>query len=81
MKNAKPAHNRSVCASPPYGGSGYAKYQSGFALCDILLRHIFAVAGTLRVPATAKISYTAGTLYVIYPIDLFYKNIDNIMKV
>jgi hypothetical protein len=22
------AHNRSVCASPPYGGSGYAKHQS-----------------------------------------------------
>jgi hypothetical protein len=23
------AHNRSVCASPPYGGSGSAKHQSG----------------------------------------------------
>jgi len=44
------SHNRSVYASPPYGGSGYAKYQSGFALCGILLRHIFTVAGTLRVP-------------------------------
>jgi hypothetical protein len=28
-----------------FGGSGYAKMQSGYALCAFLLRHIFAVAG------------------------------------
>jgi hypothetical protein len=31
-------------------GSGYEKPQSGYALCAVFLRHIFAVAGTLRVP-------------------------------
>jgi hypothetical protein len=44
------AYNRTVTASPPYGGSGYTKPCSGFALCTVLFRHIFAVAGTLRVP-------------------------------
>jgi hypothetical protein len=28
-KNAHTSYNRSVCASPPYGGSGYEKPQSG----------------------------------------------------
>jgi hypothetical protein len=28
--------------------------------------HIFAAAGTLRVPAAAKMSYTAGTLCAIF---------------
>jgi hypothetical protein len=28
-KSKKPAHNRSVYASPPVGGSGYEKPQSG----------------------------------------------------
>jgi len=41
----KSSCNRTVNASPPYGGSGYKKTQSGFALCAIFLRHIFAVAG------------------------------------
>jgi hypothetical protein len=44
MKSKKPAHNRTVYASPPYGGSGYKKTQSGYALCAFFLRHIFAVA-------------------------------------
>jgi hypothetical protein len=44
------AHNRSVYASPPVGGSGYEKPQSAYGLCAVFLRHIFAVAGTLRVP-------------------------------
>jgi IS30 family transposase len=29
IKRGSTSHNRSVCASPPYGGSGYAKMQSG----------------------------------------------------
>jgi hypothetical protein len=33
--------NRSVTASPPYGGSGYTKTQSGFALCVFLFRQSF----------------------------------------
>jgi hypothetical protein len=36
------AHNRSVYASPPVGGSGYEKPQSGYALCAVFLRHILA---------------------------------------
>jgi hypothetical protein len=28
-----------------FGGSGYAKMQSGYALCAFLLRHIFLCAG------------------------------------
>jgi hypothetical protein len=43
-KNGQPAHNRSVTASPPVGGSGYTKTQSGYALCAFLFRHIFAFA-------------------------------------
>jgi hypothetical protein len=31
-------------------GSGYEEPQTGYALCAVFLRHIFAVAGTLRVP-------------------------------
>jgi hypothetical protein len=34
----------------PLGGSGYEKPQSAYGLCVVFLRHIFAVAGTLRVP-------------------------------
>jgi hypothetical protein len=30
--------------------SASTKHQSGYALCGVLFRHIFAVAGTLRVP-------------------------------
>jgi hypothetical protein len=43
---AHTAHNRIVYASPPQGGSGYEKTQSGYALCGFFLRHIFGVAGT-----------------------------------
>jgi hypothetical protein len=41
IKYAPTSHNRSVTASPPYGGSGYEKPCSGFALCTVFLRHIF----------------------------------------
>jgi len=35
----------------PYSGIlGYAKQQSGCALCAVFLHHIFAVAGMLRIP-------------------------------
>jgi hypothetical protein len=44
--HAHTSHNRIVYASPPKGGSGYEKTQSGFALCGFFLRHIFGVAGT-----------------------------------
>jgi hypothetical protein len=44
------AHNRTVYASPPVGGSASEKPQSGYALCGVFLRHIFAVAGNLRFP-------------------------------
>ena len=32
------------------GGSGCKKPQSGYALCGVFLRHIFTVAGMLRIP-------------------------------
>jgi hypothetical protein len=41
IKAKQTAHNRSVYASPPVGGSGYEKPQSGYALCAVFLRHIF----------------------------------------
>jgi hypothetical protein len=44
------AFNRSVYASPPYGGSGYEKPQSAYGLCAVFLRHIFASPGNLRFP-------------------------------
>jgi len=38
--------------SPPYsGGSGSAKYRSGYALCDILLHHILPALVLLRKPS------------------------------
>ena len=49
IKDATTSHNRSVCASPPYGGSGYEKPQSGYALYAVFLRHIFCALETLRV--------------------------------
>jgi hypothetical protein len=42
MEYGATAHNRTVSASPPVGGSGYEKPQSGYALCGVFLRHIFA---------------------------------------
>src|SRR5215471_19285413 len=41
MEYGQTAHNRIVYASPPYGGSGYEKPCSGFALCTVFLRHSF----------------------------------------
>jgi hypothetical protein len=34
-ENAPTSHNRIVYASPPKGGSGYEKTQSGYALCAV----------------------------------------------
>ena len=44
------AHNRTVYASGAVAPSGYEKPQSAYGLCAVFLRHIFTVAGTLRVP-------------------------------
>ena len=49
-KNGGTAHNKRYTLRRLIGGSGSAKRQSGFALCGILLHHIFAVAGMLRIP-------------------------------
>ena len=49
MEKAKPALNRIINASPPNGGSGYAKPQSGDnALCVVLLRHSLPALQNLR---------------------------------
>jgi hypothetical protein len=68
MEYGGTAHNRTVYASGAVAPSGYEKPQSGYALGAVFLRHIFAVAGMLRIPfiATAKTSYTAGTLCAIW---------------
>jgi hypothetical protein len=42
MKAIFTAHNRSVYASPPVGGSGSEKPQSAYGLCGVFLRHILA---------------------------------------
>jgi hypothetical protein len=36
------AHNGTVYASPPVGGSGYKKPQSAYGLCAFFFRHILA---------------------------------------
>jgi hypothetical protein len=42
MGYGQTAHNRTVYASPPVGGSGYEKPQSAYGLCAVFLRHILA---------------------------------------
>jgi hypothetical protein len=49
MKSKKTSHNRIVYAAPLWGLDS-EKPQSGYALCDVFLRHIFTVAGMLRIP-------------------------------
>ena len=44
------AHNRIVYASPPSAARATKNRSRAYALCAVFLRHIFAVAGTLRVP-------------------------------
>jgi hypothetical protein len=52
--------NRSVCASPPVGGSGYAKRQSG------LRPFVWFCSAAFFLIGRKKMSYTAGTLGDIY---------------
>jgi hypothetical protein len=56
------AHNRTVYASPPNGGSGYEKPQSAYGLCAVFLRHILTALEMLRISlfGRAKTSYTAN---------------------
>ena len=49
MKYAPTSPNRSVYASPPYGGSGYEKPQSGYALCAVLSSPQFGQGSMLRI--------------------------------
>jgi hypothetical protein len=44
------AHNRSVYASPPLAARATKNRSRANALCAVFLRHIFAVAGMLRIP-------------------------------
>jgi hypothetical protein len=61
----------------PLGGSGYAKHQSGYTLCGVLLRHIFAVAGTLRVPLSQpQKRHIPPKRYVQYGLKLVIKYIE-----
>ena len=49
IKKGCTAHNRSVYASPPDGGSGYEKPQSGCALCAVLSPPQFGQGSMLRI--------------------------------
>jgi hypothetical protein len=70
MEHAATAHNRIVCAAPPYGSLAYRKTQSG--LCPF----VRFSSGTFCPPlkplrgffiAAVKTSHTTGTLYAICP--------------
>ena len=68
MVYGQTALNRSVYASPPKGGSGYEKPQSGYALCAVFLRHIWGRSHCSAMPYDLpQTSYTAGMLYDIVP--------------
>ena len=49
IKYAPTAHNRTVYASPPYGGSGSEKPQSGYALCAVFSPPQFGQGSMLRI--------------------------------
>jgi hypothetical protein len=49
MEYGGTSHNRTVYASPPVGGSGFHSPRSATPL-TAHSTHIFAVAGTLRIP-------------------------------
>ena len=67
------SHNRSVCASPPFGGSGYEKTQSGLRPLSVFSPPHFLCAGIASqfLYRAKKTSHTAGTLYAMPPKDLF----------
>jgi len=48
MVHAKPAHNTRLALRALFAPSGSAKHRSGFALCGVLLHHIFAALQNLR---------------------------------
>jgi hypothetical protein len=62
MKNGQTSHDRTVCASPSAGGSGYEKPQSGYALCAVFRSHVLPALVLLRkaLIRAAKTSLTAG---------------------
>jgi hypothetical protein len=68
MKYADTAHNRSVYAAPPFGGSGFRSPRSVAALLPTAYcTHILPALQTCGLPILAvKTSYTAGTLYDIW---------------
>jgi hypothetical protein len=70
MVYGQTAFNRFVYASPPYGGSGYEKHQSGLRpfvvfFSATVLRLLELLRNSFI--ATTKPSYTTGTLYAICP--------------
>jgi hypothetical protein len=48
----KTTHNMTVYASPPVGGSGYKKPQSGCAFCAVFLHHIWGKGSMLHIALT-----------------------------
>jgi hypothetical protein len=64
IKYAPTSPNRSVCASPPYGGSGYVKMQSGLRPLCIFTPPHFLCAGIASqfFYRAQKTSHTAETL-------------------
>jgi hypothetical protein len=68
MEYAKTAHNRTVYAAPAVAGLAYEKTQSGLRpLCVFSPTHFCGCwKPTVSFIATAKTSYTAGTLCAIF---------------
>jgi hypothetical protein len=68
MKYSKLAHNRSVYASPPSAARTMQYTSRAYALCGVLLRHIFLCPKkcfAFFLIGRKKTSYTAGTLCAI----------------
>jgi hypothetical protein len=65
-KGTGTAHNRTVTASPPFGGSASAKPQSGLRpLCGFAPAHFFAPVKMLRIfpyRAQKNVSYSRDVM-------------------
>ena len=68
MKYAATSHNRTVYASPPKGGSGYEKPQSGLhPLCGFLSATVWAGVNASHCPITCQNRRKQPKRYVPYP--------------
>ena len=74
MKYARTAYNRTVTASPPYGGSGYEKPQSGLRpLCGFVSATVWAGVVATQRPITCPNRQLQPERYV--PLQIYSKMI------